>query len=63
MLLGADRVVGVLVSYNYSNRIHFFVDLGVTLQHPFIHPIERVEYLVDQRLLVMVQPQQSEGSL
>ena len=34
-----------------------------TFQHPFIHPIERIDYLVDHRLLVMVQPQRNDGSL
>ena len=32
-------------------------------QHPFIHPIERVEYLTNHQQLLMVQPQRFDGSL
>ena len=37
-------------------NLHFSID-------PFIHPIERIDYLVDHRLLVIVQHQQNDGSL
>ena len=33
------------------------------MQHPYLHPIEVVDYLVDHQLLVMVQPLVHSGSL
>ena len=33
------------------------------MQHPYLHPIEQVEFLVDHQLLVMVQPFVPSGSL
>lgn len=32
-------------------------------QHPYLHSIEMVDYLVDHQLLVMVQPLIQSGSL
>ena len=33
------------------------------MQHPYLHPIEELDYLVDHQLLVMVQPFIHSGSL
>ena len=52
-------------SYFLCDCVNFILvtDLNSTFQHPFIHPVERIDYLVDHRLLVMVQSQRNDGSL
>ena len=52
-------------SYFLCDCVNFILvtDLNSTFQHPFIHPVERIDYLVDHRLLMMVQSQRNDGSL
>ena len=33
------------------------------MQHPFLHPVEMIEYLVDHQRLLIVQPRRFNGSL